>query len=107
MSDFGKCDVCGGYGFLGSHRCPPLWRVFIEDDEGSHAEEDAWKIYAHYARDAAEEFANQWEAYFAEYTIIDGEEIDVVVISETGERQTYTVRGEMVPHYSASLKNES
>lgn len=98
---FDKCSVCGDYGFLDTHRCPPSWLVFFDD--GDHDEESAWKIYARDAKEAAEIFVERWEAHFAEYYVADGDEVDVIVVSTiTDEKQAYTVRGEMRPHYSAS-----
>ena len=34
MSIYGKCPVCAEYGFLSSHKCPPVWEI-VRIDYGS------------------------------------------------------------------------
>jgi hypothetical protein len=102
---YDKCRICGEWGRVSTHQCPPEWIVHIAGDpEGN--EYGVKALRAPDAQKAAEKFAHRYDVYFAEYGLVGscgGESIDVVVCHpmQRGDSQTFTVTGEAVPKYTA------
>lgn len=100
MSNFERCAICDEYDFVSNHKCKPLWLVTPEDCD---PEVDAWHIYAVDAEEAATKFAERYDQETAEYSIVSGEDVLVLVTDEQRENQTwFEVEGYSVPEYSAS-----
>lgn len=98
---YDKCHNCGKWGRTDTHKCPPVWGVYLDDLD--YGEDDAKRIFADSADEAACEFFAHWESYWAD----GGEnELDVIVFLslEPDTRHHFTVRGEMVPRYTAEEK---
>lgn len=94
-----KCSICGNY-FWGHHECPPVWGVYLDAD--GYCDEDANRIFATGPKEAACEFAAQWDN--GDYTLMNGGEIDVVVFrwGSPEEHSLFTVKGEVTPCYYVS-----
>lgn len=75
-----------------------VWR---EDSE----REDGKRIEANYEREAVHKWAEWYDAYYAEYLIVGGQEARVfVALDEDGaETLHFEVRGEPQPVYCARL----
>jgi len=98
MSRYDRCSICGTYGWIDSHECPPCWRVWEADSHGE--DEDGERIYALDAEQAAEKWADETDAY-GDYTIIGGSEATVRVTPDGGgETVWFAVSGES-PQYHA------
>lgn len=95
-STWGRCPVCKKSDFLGRHTCPPSWEVFWVDGD----EEDAVTVYADDAEGAACDFASaRWD--------YDTGSWDVKVRKDfESEWQVFTVTVEMVPSFSAEIKQK-
>lgn len=104
-SSWGKCPLCGDYGFLDDgfmrHRCKPEFECRMETDDA-----DDWRtVRASDAEGAAERFASQHDADCGDYPIVYGRDDDFFVLVRTPGAETFEkweVRGEMVPSYQAS-----
>lgn len=60
MSDW--CKSCGNFKFSDHHQCPPLWEV--APIEGKEIRWDEHGLFhAHYAEEAAEVAAKEWDDY--------------------------------------------
>ena len=104
MSDYKKCPICGNYGWLNSHTCPPTWLVWDadEDDREGH-----YKIFAEDEKAAAEIFMIQIHSGW-DYP----DEIDVFVerlkpidlVDPIKKR--FLVCAELVPEFNATEKVE-
>jgi hypothetical protein len=66
---FIDCKTCGAYWVSDSHRCPPVWRIWCEED--GTAEEDADAVYAHSVETAVEKWADEYDPP-NDYTIVRG-----------------------------------
>lgn len=96
MSDYGKCQRCGNYGFKDRHACPPPFQVRHES-----ADEEDWRtFYALDAEQAATKWAENYDGY-GDYTIAGGTEETVEVKSPDGTVKKYKVAAEQVTEYSA------
>lgn len=97
--DFGKCSVCGIYGWLNNHHCPPKWEV-VEKEAFSYAdEEECWcVVYALDAKEAAEKAAEQLEDAFG--SPIDSQQV-MVVRGRDGTLQRFIVDVDTIVVYSA------
>lgn len=97
---YDKCKLCGRYGFMDTHRCPPRWEV--EYDGEFHT------FYAIDAGEAAGIFVAQYDYGNGEgdYYVARGKtEIEVKVSRiDGGKAETYVVSGEFAPKYHASKK---
>lgn len=112
MSDFGRCQTCGVYGFLSGrfadHKCPPAFECRMEwhsDDD------DAWeRVYATDAESAAEKFAERYDCEGGEYAIVSGRGRNEPIVQvrpapafeedpEPFER--WSITAETVPQYRA------
>ena len=71
MSKYDKCPICGKYGFVDSHKCPPKWEVSCEDV-------GEWESY--YAVDAEEAAIEAAEGYDTDdYSLMSGGDFNVHV----------------------------
>ena len=104
MRKFGRCETCGEYDFLETHRCPPCWYVW-EPDEGETMDDGARRIYARDAEQAAERWAAREDWDSAEGAIAMGRsepEICVATLGLEGKGvERFKLTGEMVPEYRA------
>jgi len=97
------CEKCQEVTVLGlSHMCAPAWLVWCTDlglEEG-----DADTVYAHRPERAAERWAEDYDRRNADYAIVRGSDVEVLVrprIGVHGEPLRMLVTGETVPVYSA------
>jgi len=90
------CSVCGRFGNMSHHICPPLWRVRPDDWEPDDYEE----IRADTAKEAACIYA---ECDLADSATYGEGEWDVLVEPVLGPKgwQRFTVKMEMEPVFSA------
>jgi hypothetical protein len=98
MSDYQRCKTCGVYGWVGTHRCPPVWecrRVVPWDDE-------EWTdVYATDARNAAEEFCDIFDSD-GDYMIIRHGSATIDVRKKDSDvAERFEVSAESVPRYTA------
>jgi hypothetical protein len=95
------CRKCGEYEWS-THRCPPKWECRVVDYQG----EDDWRgFYAADAEAAAEKAAERFDC--GDYTLLQGDEITVVVRSSNGEESRWICTGETVPQYHAVAAEDS
>jgi hypothetical protein len=83
------------------HKCPPIYLVLIKDYHGDDFEEDAMKINAHDAEDAAQKAVEEWDAE-GDYTCAGGSEVDVTIKCPDGLIKKFVVTSESRPEYYAS-----
>jgi hypothetical protein len=96
MSDWGKCKTCSSYGWLGSHKCDPVWEARIYGDG-----DDWYEVHASDAEDAAARFAEEYDQG-GDYDIIKRGSAEVEVRKQGEEViQLIDVTAESVPQYSA------
>lgn len=107
MSDYVKCPICREYGWLGSHRCPPMWEARMLTTWF-----DDWsKVRGTDAQEAAAKFAEQRDQN-GDYDIIRHGSAEVEVRKAPGFEmddeeiaaipvQVFDIEAESVPHYSA------
>jgi len=95
-TDCEACKQCGEYGFVGSHICPPLWKVSI--DGYNHT----GTSHAINAGAAAEKVVEDLERDEADYAVLGGYPVTVTVTAENGDISKYTVSGINVPQYTAT-----
>jgi hypothetical protein len=74
----------------------------VRPDDASYEDDDASKIYATDAGEAAEKFSAQWDTDGASFGAYDFE-LDVVVwpAANPDRRERYRVTGEVIPAYTA------
>ena len=93
---FEKCKICGKYGFIDNHKCPPKWEVSVPEYD-----EDYWQeIYAFDEEEAAENMADHVDEDHDLFS--DGEMIVVVRKPNTTEMKTFIVTAEPDIIYSAT-----
>jgi len=99
------CKTCGEPIFSWKrHTCPPSWLCWFSGEHDDDCPEDGHTVYASSARTAAEKFAEWWDSQ-GDYTCIGGEVVQVTVRNPTTmEEETFLVRGEMNPVYTAGRK---
>jgi len=91
------CETCGNFMlFPNSHKCPPIFMV----NEPEY-DEEWYKIRARSFESAAEKWADKTDAE-GDYSIISGNETEVIVRNEAGEIKKFKVFGESVPEYTAT-----
>lgn len=92
-----KCHICGEYGFTRSHRCPPAWLAYLP--EYGETDEDAHRVYATTAQDAAQEEARH------RYYALEYPHHLVLMVRPAGDDdapwETYEVDVELVPEFTA------
>ena len=99
---FVRCDICGGYGWSSTHKCPPKWSVWLIDDY--HDPEDTRDEYRGTdAEDAAIKFAEEWDQ--EDHNMMQGAEIHVAVETVDGV-QIFRCSGEAEPTYYAERDTE-
>ncbi|MEE9365472.1 MAG: hypothetical protein V3W44_02200 [Dehalococcoidales bacterium] len=98
---YDKCHNCGEWGRTDTHKCPPVWGVYLDDP--NYGEDGAKRIYADSADEAACKSFARWESYWADG---GGNELGVIVFLSLGPdtERRFTVRGGMVPRYAAEGK---
>lgn len=97
---FERCETCGQFGWIETHKCPPRWEVWDTDSKREWAQ----TIYAGDAEEAAERWAHDEDAQ-GDYYIIGGSEAKVFVVREDGEDceiKKFSICGESVPEYHAT-----
>ena len=102
-----KCETCGEYIWSWRwHRCPPAWLCWLSGEEYGMEQDEASRVYASSAGDAAASYVEGQETQWAEYGCLDGDEKEVSVLpaDKPGEVEVYAVTGEMVPEYRAEKK---
>lgn len=103
MSNIDRCSICGDYDVAAfimnrPHRCPPLWYCRTGDD----LEDEATRIYARDAEDAACELAQELDS---DGTYGDGSHWTILVQSSDSADApwvAYDVRGEPTVEYTAT-----
>ncbi len=106
-TDFGRCPICGEYGFLtgrfADHKCKPAWECRLETED-----DDSWgKVYARDPEEAAEKYAERYDCEGGEYAIVSSRIVLVRKPSDFEEENTtaierFSVEGEAVPQYHAT-----
>ena len=107
MSDYDRCPTCQEYAWLRRHKCAPVWLVFTEDRHEDWDEAD--KVYATDAEQAAEKWAERDDCDSAEYSIVAGSDVAVQVrrLDEPDSDPVWwTVTGESVPQYHATKSTQ-
>jgi hypothetical protein len=102
-SNYDRCKKCGGWGWIDSHTCPPIWEARVHETKW----EEHWhEVYARDAEDAAEKFAERSDCE-GDYTIIQTgcAEIEVRKLGET-ETVIVDISAETVPQYRGEVRNE-
>lgn len=101
MSEYERCRVCGEWGWMASHQCPPMWDIYCPD-HGDDAE-TARAFYGTDAEDAVEKWAERADSDSAEYSIVGGQPATVFVRPAGGDGawEKWVVEGEAVPEYRA------
>jgi hypothetical protein len=99
-SDYERCPTCSEWAWTKRHRCKPVWLVFTEDRHEDWDEAD--RVYATDAQEAAEKWAEQDDCDSAEYSIVAGTDA-AVQVRRLDEPDTdpvwWVVSGESVPQY--------
>lgn len=96
MSDFRKCKICGKFGWVADHKCPPKWEVNIPDYDP-----ETWtEYYADDSETAANEAAEKYDIDMETYPLLNEGEIEVWV-RKAGETKVdrYLCTGQPVPEY--------
>ena len=85
----------------------PGQKEFLVWQEGDERE-DATVVEAYNHADAVEEWADEYDAYDDDYTIVEGspEKVYVALNEPDSEAELYEVSGEAVRQYSAYLIGE-
>jgi hypothetical protein len=100
---FDKCTICGEFGLINTHRCPPTYLV---SDENSDEEWNDWaRIYANDAEEAAEKFSAQRDSSQGEYP-----SYRIVYVKQDEENSpavAYNVSCESVPSYRVMLSEST
>ena len=92
-----RCNICQNWGWIDSHKCPPIWRVWIEDYTGLE-EDDASEIYAIDAEEAVLKYVeNNYDEDGRD--IASGHGSVIVYVEEDGVRKKFKVTGEFNPVY--------
>jgi hypothetical protein len=99
-STYDKCPTCGEFGWLRTHKCPPLWHARHEDDD----EDCSRPIHAKDAKKAAEKFAAWSDCYQGDWS---NPEQTVVVQDRDGNQLTFIVEMQPVPEYTARTPEET
>ena len=93
-----KCPKCKEWVWTDRHVCSPEYEIRDPEDG------DEWnKIHAPDPGTAVERWAERDDAESAEYRIVSGESVKVEVRDPDGNVTCWTVSGESVPQYSASM----
>jgi|SRR5687768_8086583 len=102
VSTFNECKSCRKYDWLDTHKCPPLWRVWIHEHDAVGDPEDGRVHGAADAETAAYEAVDRWDE--CERDVLRGE-VRVLVKPE-GEPDAagewFVVTAECVVEYSAN-----
>jgi hypothetical protein len=100
INSFRRCDVCGEYGYMETHRCHPCWYVANLDYGPSKDNESDWtRIFARDPQEAAERFAEYHDCRNAEFS----EETNVVVLHLDQETmEFFAVEGRLDPVYTGT-----
>jgi len=104
MTDSSWCPKCGVYIFTykgaGPHHCLPQFQVYCDE---WNSIDDPCSVYANTAQDAAEKFADRYDAD-GDYTVVSGTNIKVKVW-KLGEEHSagtwFEVGGAPVAQYNA------
>lgn len=93
-----ECEICGRLEDT-RHKCQPLFYVWSEENGD---ESTARKIYALNQKDAAEKWAERYDADSAEYLIVSGND-EIVCVRPEGQPGVFKLRvsGASVPEYRA------
>lgn len=95
-----RCPICHEWGWLHSHRCPPLWQCRLDD------EPDEWSaVHAVDAEEAAKRFAEDRNNAYggSDYQY----QMDVVVRPNNDDTETtWQVSMELVPSYDARQRKQ-
>lgn len=99
------CKKCGEWCmYEDSHNCPPIFEV---QHLGYHCDDEWEEIRAIDEKEAAEKWAEKDDIDSAEYSIVSGSPAEVNVRKKGETTYTsYTVTGEGVPTYYATLDDK-
>lgn len=103
MGEFERCPTCQEYAWIKTHRCKPVWLVFSTDNHEDWDEAD--RVYATDAQQAAEKWAEDDDCNSAEYSIVAGTNAAVQVrrLDEPdADPVWWVVSGTSVPTYDAA-----
>ena len=91
-----RCDRCGGYDWVASHKCS-LFFVNCAEMDG----EDDWsEVWAKTPEKAVEKWAEDFDQATADYSIVGGRIEPIVKVHEFGGvDRVFRVAGEAIPHY--------
>lgn len=94
--DYTRCDTCGNYGWVESHRCPPEWQCRRQGES-----DDDWiTVRASDAEEAAETAVEEFDQ--DDHHLMRGGTLEVEVRQLGAATITrWSVRGEAIPTYYA------
>jgi len=91
---YDRCETCGEFGWLDTHKCPPIFYFKHEDWDLEPRE-----VRAHSFSDAAEKFARIYNEDDGDYVLMD--EDTEVIISDGNIEKKYIVSAEPDIYYSS------
>lgn len=96
LGEYEKCGICGQYGYVNHHKCPPAWEVNIPDYHG-----DEWvKQYADSAAEVAIKMAEKYDSDDCDFELLDGGEVEILVRKPGRTNfKRYLCTGESIPIY--------
>lgn len=101
-STYDYCKSCNRYGWVAHHRCPPMWRVWVDDHHDLADEEDGLEVRADDAEEAARNGVEAWDE--CECDVLRGE-VSVFVRPDddpAAPGEWFVVSAEAVVEYHAS-----
>lgn len=101
-SVYAKCKECGQYGYVNSHRCPPLWEWRCDNNFGP----DEWELVR--GKDPEDAAVKAAELYDAEdYSLVRGNRATIQIRDMTTKVVTaWDCYAESVPTYYATESDE-
>ena len=97
LGEYEECSICHEYGWTNTHKCPPAWEVWADDDD--YFEDEPIRVYASTPRGAAEKWAAKWDE--GETAESGGSVKCKVKPLLGGKTQDFTVECAMEPIYYA------
>ncbi len=98
MSEYQRCETCGEFGWVETHRCPPAWDVRLDGEERLRA------VFAIADRYAAELFVERC------YEDLDGPRLVAIGVRKHGSSgpwKLFDVEVDWVPEATATYVGES
>lgn len=92
-----ECPKCKRYKFSSGHKCPPEFLCWMEDTETS---DDGSQVFASSSEEAAESYAETYDASWGEGPELDADRF--VVVERAGVQTRYRTSAELSVDYSAN-----